>query len=95
MVNLNRQESTHTPANYDPRPKQLQFVDAKALDILRAGLLNINQCTAFNCILIPCSERALNDHTYSRQLERDASHSVSEILHQPPTLAICHFDTEE
>ena len=67
VVNLNRRESSYTPANYDPRPLQLRSVDAKALDILRADLLNINQHSTFNYILVPCCERALHDHTYSRQ----------------------------
>ena len=34
-VNLNRRESSRTPANYDPRPLHLHLADAKALDILR------------------------------------------------------------
>ena len=91
-VNLNRRESSRTPANYDPRPLHLRLADAKALDILRADLLNMNQHSAFNCILVPCSERALRDHTYSKQLERE---SVPEASHQPPIPAICPFDAEE
>ena len=94
-VNLNRQESSRTPGNYDPRPLHLRFADAKALDILRADLLNINQRCAFNCILVPCSERALHDHTYSRQFEGDASESDPVSSHQLPIPAICPFDAEE
>ena len=95
MVNLNRRESSHIPANYDLRPLHLRFADARAFDILRADLLNINHRSAFNCILVPCSERALHDHTYSKQLERDASESVPEASHQPPIPAICPFNAEE
>ena len=95
VINLNRRESSRTPANYDPRPPHLRFADVKALDILRADLLNINQRSAFNCILVPCSERALHDHTYSKQLEGDASESVPEASHQLPIPAICPFDAEE
>ena len=66
VVNLNRRESSCTSTNCDPRPLHLRTVDAKALDILRADLLNINRHSAFNCILVPCCKRALHDHTYSR-----------------------------
>ena len=95
VVNLSCQESSRIPTNYDPRPLHLHSVDAKALDILRADLLNINRHSAFNCILVPCCKRALHDHTYSRQLEGDTSESVPEASHPPPTPAICPFDAEE
>ena len=95
MVNLNRRESSRTPTNYDPRPLHLRSVDTKALDILRTDLLNINQHSALNCILVPCCERALHEHTYSRQLEGDTSESVPEASYPLPTPAICPFDAEE
>ena len=92
-VNLNRQESSRTPGNYDPRPLHLRFADAKALELLKADLFNINQRCAFNYILVSCSERA-HDHTYSRQFERDASESDPVSSHQLPIPAICPFDAE-
>lgn len=73
-------------------PLHLHSVDAI---VLRADLLSINQRSAFNCILVPCSERALHDHTYSGQLKGDTSSSVSEAPDQPPTLTVCPFDTGE
>ena len=87
VINLNRRENSCTPVNYDPRLSHLCFVDAKALDILRADRLNINQHSA-------CNERVLHDHTYSR-FEGNASNSNPEALHQPPTPVICPFDPQE
>ena len=65
-VYLNRRESSRTPNNLDPRPLSLRFTDTKALDNLRADLLNMSHPCAFTKILVPCSKRALHDHTYCK-----------------------------
>jgi len=41
-VNLNRRESSCTPNNFDPQPLNLRMTDTRALDCLRADLLNIS-----------------------------------------------------
>ena len=95
-VNLNRRESSRTPTNYDPRPSHLRATDTKALDILRADLLSINQPCAFNCILVPSVERALHDHTYSRKVGVDTMTSLVSETRQQPTITIaCPWDAEE
>ena len=94
-VNLNRRESSRTPSTFDPRPLHLRSASTKALDILRADLLSFNQPSAFNSILVPCPERALRDHSYSRKPEGDTPDSATEAAQQPPTPAICLLSASE
>jgi len=52
-ANLNRRESSSTLTNFDPRPIHLHSADPKALDIVRADVLNFSQPSTFNSVLVP------------------------------------------
>ena len=49
------------------------MTDTRALDCLRADLLNISPPCAFTTIVDPCYKRALHDHTYSKLRKDDNS----------------------
>ena len=90
--NLNRRE---TPSNFDQRPVRLRSVDTKALDILRADLLNVIQPLAFNSIFVPCPKMALRDYSYSRKPDEDAPDSSPEAAQHSPTPTICPLNHTE
>ena len=87
VANLNRMESSQSPSNFDPRPANMCSVDLRAIDILRADLLNICHACAFTTILVPSVERVLHDHTYSKTLQEDSLPSLipEYASHQLPT----------
>ena len=76
VANLNQMESSQIPSNFDPRPANMHSVDLRAIDILRADLLNIGHACAFTNILVPSVDRALHDHTYSKTLQEDSQPSL-------------------
>ena len=66
-------------------------VDMRAIDILRADLINTFYTCAFTTIQEPSVERALHDHIYSKILQEDSltsmiPESASHQLPASPTL---------
>ena len=51
VENLNCRESSWIPSKYDPTPFNMRTADAKVIDTLRAGLLNVGHACTFTSIL--------------------------------------------
>jgi len=66
-ANLNRRDSSHTPTNFDPRPIHLRSADPKALDILRADVLNLSQPSV--CFFLAPRGLYMIIHTVESQME--------------------------
>ena len=74
VENLNRRKSSRIPSKFDPRPFNMRTVNnAKAIDTLRADLLNVGHACTFTSILVPSVEKALQDHTYHKTLPNDSA----------------------
>ena len=88
---LKRPRNPRTPSEFDPRPLHLRCPNPDAVDELRSDLLVLGQPCAFLTILVPTVNKALNDHTYSKQ---DSSPTTYSTVCNTPVVS-CPFTPEE